>query len=74
MVGGGRQCVSVALCGCLSQFNLPKIGKDGGLKSQSQELTDYLARLKRKNEKQNKELLKFDANLESGNLDKVEAQ
>ena len=53
---------------------MPKIGKDGGLKSQSQELTDYLARLKRKNEKQNKELLKFDANLESGNLDKVEAQ
>ena len=41
---------------------------------QSEELTEYLLQLKRTNKTLEPELLRFDSNLESGNLDRAEAQ
>ena len=52
-----------------NQFRLPEIEM-----THTPELSNYLDRLKRRHIKQDPELLKFDSNLEGGNLDRVEAQ
>ena len=41
--------------------------------AQSEELSKYLSRLKKSHKTLDPEFLRFDSNLESGNLDRVEA-